>query len=260
MLFQIKSYLQFLWHSKNEHGVHSPFVFSLVTKCFYDKKNKPEYTLIKDYRKALLENKNTIDVTDFGAGSRVFKSNTRAINQIAKNAGISSKRVALLFRIVHYFQPKNILEIGTYTGYSALCLCEGMQESGELHTIDIKEELVNFQRKHFDKSPWGKQIVQHLGNAIEIIPTLNLKFDLVFIDADKENYLNYFELIVPKMNKGGIILSDNVLWSGKVLEPLQKNDLSTKVLLEYNQLLKNDPRVETVLLPIRDGLTVSRVL
>nr|WP_315186176.1 O-methyltransferase [uncultured Flavobacterium sp.] len=157
-------------------------------------------------------------------------------------------------------RPVNILEIGTYTGYSALCLCEGMQESGELHTIDIKEELVNFQRKHFDKSPWGKQIVQHLGNAIEIIPTLNLKFDLVFIDADKENYLNYFELIVPKMNKGGIILSDNVLWSGKVLEPLQKNDLSTKVLLEYNQLLKNDPRVETVLLPIRDGLTVSRVL
>ncbi|RKS99011.1 O-methyltransferase [Flavobacterium sp. 123] len=157
-------------------------------------------------------------------------------------------------------RPVNILEIGTYTGYSALCLCEGMQESGELHTIDIKEELVNFQRKHFDKSPWGKQIVQHLGNAIEIIPTLNLKFDLVFIDADKENYLNYFELIVPKMNKGGIILSDNVLWSGKVLEPLQKNDLSTKVLLEYNQILKNDPRVETVLLPIRDGLTVSRVL
>lgn len=157
-------------------------------------------------------------------------------------------------------RPVNILEIGTYTGYSALCLCEGMQESGELHTIDIKEELVNFQRKHFDKSPWGKQIVQHLGNAIEIIPTLNLKFDLVFIDADKENYLNYFELIVPKMNKGGIILSDNVLWSGKVLEPLQKNDLSTRVLLEYNQLLKNDPRVETVLLPIRDGLTVSRVL
>jgi caffeoyl-CoA O-methyltransferase len=157
-------------------------------------------------------------------------------------------------------RPVNILEIGTYTGYSALCLCEGMQENGILHTIDIKEELVDFQRKHFDKSPWGNQIVQHLGEAIDIIPTLDLKFDLVFIDADKENYINYFELIVPKMNKGGIILSDNVLWSGKVLEPLQKNDLSTKILLEYNQLLKNDPRVETVLLPIRDGLTVSRIL
>ncbi len=157
-------------------------------------------------------------------------------------------------------RPVNILEIGTYTGYSALCLCEGMQENGQLHTIDIKEELINFQRKYFDKSVWGNLIHQHLGEAIEIIPTLDLKFDLVFIDADKENYSNYFELILPKMNKGGIILSDNVLWSGKVLEPLQPNDLSTKVLVEYNQLLKNDSRVETVLLPIRDGLTVSRVL
>ena len=157
-------------------------------------------------------------------------------------------------------RPVNILEIGTYTGYSAMCLCEGMQENGTLHTIDIKEELIDFQRKHFDKSPWGKQIVQHLGEALDIIPTLDLKFDLVFIDADKENYINYFEMIVPKMNKGGIILSDNVLWSGKVLEPLQSNDLSTKILVEYNQLLKKDPRVETVLLPIRDGLTVSRVM
>jgi predicted O-methyltransferase YrrM len=157
-------------------------------------------------------------------------------------------------------RPGNILEIGTYTGYAALCLCEGMAENGSLHTIDIKEELVDFQRKYFDRSPWGAQIVQHLGEAVDIIPKLDVKFDLVFIDADKENYLNYFELIVPKMNKGGIILSDNVLWSGKVLEPLQANDLSTKILVEYNEQLKNDPRVESVLLPIRDGLTVSRVL
>ena len=156
-------------------------------------------------------------------------------------------------------RPTNILEIGTYTGYSALCLCEGMQENGVLHTIDIKEELVDFQRKYFDKSPWENQITQHLGEALDIIPTLNLKFDLIFIDADKENYINYFHLIVPMMNKGGIILSDNVLWSGKVLEEVKENDLTTKILLQYNQLLKNDPRVETVLLPIRDGLTVSRV-
>jgi predicted O-methyltransferase YrrM len=166
----------------------------------------------------------------------------------------------ILSMLSKLIRPLNILEIGTYTGYSALCLCEGMQENGLLHTIDIKEELVDFQRKHFDKSPWRNQIVQHLGEAIGIIPTIDLKFDLVFIDADKENYIHYFELIVPKINKGGIILSDNVLWSGKVLEPLQPNDLSTKILLEYNLLLKNDPRVETVLLPIRDGLTVSRVL
>lgn len=157
-------------------------------------------------------------------------------------------------------RPASILEIGTYTGYATLCLCEGMQENGIVHTIDIKEELVDFQRKYFDKSPWGSQIIQHLGEAVDIIPTLETKFDLVFIDADKENYLNYYELIVPKMNKGGIILSDNVLWSGKVVEPLKEGDLSTKILLEYNQRLNNDPRVETVLLPIRDGLTVSRVL
>lgn len=157
-------------------------------------------------------------------------------------------------------RPVTILEIGTFTGYAALCLCEGMQENGLLHTIDIKEELVDFQRKYFDLSPWGNQIVQHLGEAIDVIPTLDVKFDLVFIDADKENYINYYELVLPKMNKGGIILSDNVLWSGKVIEALQPNDVSTKVLLEYNLLLKNDPRVETVLLPIRDGLTVSRVL
>ena len=157
-------------------------------------------------------------------------------------------------------RPTNILEIGTFTGYAALCLCEGMQENGQLHTIDIKEELVDFQRKYFDKSGFGTQIYQHLGEAVNIIPSIDLKFDLVFIDADKDNYINYFNLILPKMNKGGIILSDNVLWSGKVVEPLQKNDISTQILLEYNLLLKKDPRIETVLLPVRDGLTVSRIL
>jgi len=157
-------------------------------------------------------------------------------------------------------RPTSILEIGTYTGYATLCLCEGMQENGIVHTIDIKEELIDFQRKYFDKSPWGSQIVQHLGEAVTIIPKLETQFDLVFIDADKENYLNYYEMIVPKMKQGGIILSDNVLWSGKVVEPLKEGDLSTKILLEYNQRLNNDSRVETVLLPIRDGLTVTRVL
>ena len=157
-------------------------------------------------------------------------------------------------------RPTSILELGTYTGYATLCLCEGLQENGIVHTIDIKEELIDFQRKYFDQSSWGNQIHQHLGKAISIIPTLETTFDLVFIDADKENYLNYYELILPKMNQGGIILSDNVLWSGKVVEPLKEGDLSTKILLEYNKRLKEDIRVETVLLPIRDGLTVSRVL
>ena len=164
--------------------------------------------------------------------------------------------LSMLSKIIH---PTTILEIGTYTGYATLCLAEGLTENGSIDTIDIEEELVDFQRKYFDKSTWANQIIQHLGDALTIIPTLNKKYDLVFIDADKENYINYFHLIVPMMNKGGIILSDNVLWSGKVLEEIKDNDTATKILLEYNQLLKDDARVETVLLPIRDGLTVSRV-
>jgi len=164
--------------------------------------------------------------------------------------------LSMLSKII---RPTNILEIGTYTGYATLCLAEGLAENGTIDTIDIEEELVDFQRKYFNKSPWAKQIIQHLDDALEIIPTLNKKYDLVFIDADKENYINYFHLVIPMMNKGGIILSDNVLWSGKVLEEVKPNDVTTKILLEYNQLLKEDKRVETVLLPIRDGLTVSRV-
>lgn len=157
--------------------------------------------------------------------------------------------------------PKTILEIGTYTGYSALCLAEGLQPEGELHTIDINEELYDFQKKYFDKSDYKNQIHQHIGNALEIIPKLDITFDLVFIDADKENYCNYFEIIIDKLKPGGIILSDNVLWSGKVLETtFKKDDTSTPALIEYNKLLKNDSRVETVLLPIRDGLTISRKL
>lgn len=157
-------------------------------------------------------------------------------------------------------RPINILEIGTYTGYATLCLAEGMQENGSIDTIDINEELEDIQKKYFDLSDWKGQISQHLGDALEIIPNLNKKYDLVFIDADKDNYLNYWEMILPVMNKGGIILSDNVLWSGKVLEEPNPKDLSTNVLVEYNKKLKEDSRVETVLLPIRDGLTVSRVL
>lgn len=165
----------------------------------------------------------------------------------------------VLSMISKLVNPSTILEIGTYTGYATLCLSEGLQENGTVDTLDNNEELYDFQRKYFDKSDYGNQIFQHLGNALDIIPTLDKKFDLVFIDADKENYINYFNVILPKMNKGGIILSDNVLWSGKVLQEVKPNDRSTKTLLEYNKILKEDKRIETVLLPIRDGLTVSRV-
>ncbi len=166
----------------------------------------------------------------------------------------------ILSMLSKLISPKVILEIGTYTGYATLCLAEGLRKDGKIHTIDINEELSDFQRKYFDRSDWGSQIEQHLGDAVSIIPTINDVFDLVFIDADKENYLNYFELIIGKMNSGGVIISDNVLWSGKVLEEAKPNDLSTKVLQEYNSFLKNDSRVETLVLPIRDGLTVCRVV
>jgi len=190
--------------------------------------------------------------------ANLFRETHQKVLQPRMLSGHFQGRVlSILSKIIN---PKNILEIGTYTGYAALCLAEGMQKSGTLDTIDIKEELVSIQKKYFDLSPWKGQIVAHLGNALEIIPNLNKKYDLVFIDADKENYINYFNLIVPIMNQVGIILSDNVLWSGKVLDVLNPKDMSTKVLLEYNQMVKNDDRVETVLLPIRDGLTVSRIL
>ncbi|CAM1367440.1 O-methyltransferase [Tenacibaculum xiamenense] len=165
----------------------------------------------------------------------------------------------VLSMISKLIQPNKILEIGTYTGYSALCLAEGLRDGGTLFTIDKNEELEELQRKYFDKSEYKDQIKQYVGNAIEIIPQIDEKFDLVFIDADKSNYLNYFDLIIDKMNSGGVILSDNVLWSGKVVEELNPRDIDTKVLLEYNRLLNEDSRLETVLLPIRDGLTISRV-
>jgi len=165
----------------------------------------------------------------------------------------------ILSMISKLIQPKNILEIGTYTGYSALCLAEGMTKDGELHTIDVNEELYDFQRKYFDASEYGAQIIQHLGLAVDIVPTLDKTFDLVFIDADKSNYLNYLDLVLPKLRKGAVILSDNVLWSGKVVAEVAENDLDTKVLLEYNKRLNEDPRLETVLLPVRDGLSISRV-
>jgi predicted O-methyltransferase YrrM len=164
----------------------------------------------------------------------------------------------VLSMISKLIQPKIILELGTFTGYSTLCLAEGLQTNGEIHTIDINEELVDFQRKYFDKSPYSKQIHQYLGNALDIIPTLNKSFDLIFIDADKPNYVNYFHLIIDKMKTGSIILSDNVLWHGKVIETIDEKDTSTKAILNYNNLLKTDKRIETVVLPIRDGLTISR--
>lgn len=164
----------------------------------------------------------------------------------------------VLSMIAKLINPKNILEIGTFTGYSALCLAEGMQEDGKLHTIDNNEELYGFQRKYFDQSDYASQIIQHTGKAADILPTLNEKFDLIFIDADKKNYSQYFDLVFPKLNKGGVFISDNVLWYGKVAQPTSAGDQETACIKSFNLKLKEDKRIENVLLPIRDGLLISR--
>lgn len=156
--------------------------------------------------------------------------------------------------------PKSILEIGTFTGYATLCLAEGLAPEGVLHTIDHNEELVDFQQRFFKRSPYASQIQTHLGNALDIIPQIQATFDLVFIDADKKNYLNYYESILARMHPGGVILSDNVLWNGKVLDNVQEDDIDTKILQEFNRKLASDPRVESVLIPLRDGITLTRVL
>lgn len=155
--------------------------------------------------------------------------------------------------------PRTILEIGTYTGYSALCMAEGLTENGVLHTIDINEELEELCNEYFEKSPVGHKIKMHVGNALDIIPELSSSFDLVFIDADKENYSNYFDLVIEHMPSGGIIIADNVLWSGKVLDTSERvNDEETRSLHSFNDKVQNDKRVENVLFPVRDGLMVIR--
>lgn len=164
--------------------------------------------------------------------------------------------LAMISKLV---SPASILEIGTYTGYSALCLSEGLQKNGILHTIDHNEELYDFQRKYFDRSAYKDQIKQYVGNAMDLIKEIPGPFDLVFIDADKSNYSNYFNAVIDNMNPGGVILSDNVLWSGKVTETPNPKDTDTAALIDYNKMMNEDPRIETVLLPIRDGLTISRV-
>jgi len=180
----------------------------------------------------------------------------KILNPRMLSGAYQGRVLSLLSKLI---RPKNILEIGTYTGYSALCLAEGLIKDGELFTIDKNEELEDFAKKYFQKSSYKNNIHQIIGNAVKVIPTLNNTFDLVFIDADKTNYATYFDLIINKMNSGGIIISDNVLWSGKVVEEIDSKDKDTKSIVAYNKKIVEDNRVETVMLPIRDGLTICRV-
>lgn len=165
----------------------------------------------------------------------------------------------LLSLISKIVRPKTILEIGTYTGYSALCLAEGLAQDGVLHTIEVNPELRKIQEKYLTLSDYQDRIVLHTADALTLIPQLDLEIDLVFIDAEKKNYTAYLEAVLPKMKSGGVLLVDNVLWTGKVVEPLDPKDKTTEALLSFNQYMKNHPRLSTVLMPLRDGLTLSLV-
>lgn len=164
----------------------------------------------------------------------------------------------ILSLVSKIIKPKTVLEIGTYTGYSTICLSEGLDKNGSIHTIDHNEELLVIQNKYFKKAGISEKVKQYTGDATKIVKKLNLDFDLVFIDADKENYPLYFDLIIEKVKPGGVIIADNILWSGKILEKVEEEDYATKSIIEFNDKVKNDDRVETIILPIRDGLSLIR--
>ena len=221
MFFQIRAYLKFLWYSKNEHAVHSPFVFTLITKCFYDRKKKPEYAILENYRKALLQNKNSIEVSDFGAGSKVFNSNTRVISQIAKTAGISRKRARLLFRIANYFQAENILELGTSLGLATSALALG-NKNATITTLEGCPNTANECQLQLQKF--------NINNANIIVSefsyflsTVNLRpstYNLIYFDGNhsKEATLDYFEKLLPTINNDSVWIFDDIHWSADMEE------------------------------------------
>ncbi|MBT4232053.1 O-methyltransferase [Flavobacteriaceae bacterium] len=182
------------------------------------------------------------------------ETHLKILNPRMLSGAFQGRLISLISKLI---KPKKVLEIGTYTGYSALCIYEGLDKKGIIHTIDKNEELVEIQKKYFKKTGEREKFIQHTGNALEIIPEINETFDLIFIDADKENYINYFNCIIDKLNKNGVILADNVLWSGKVNDE-RHQDETTKILRLFNELVNNDNRVETILLPIRDGISIIR--
>ena len=247
MLFQIKSYINFLKNSSNQHGVHSPFVYSLITKCFYDKKKHAEYSILKQYRKSLLANKNFIEVTDFGAGSRVFKSNKRQISKIAKTAGISSKRAKLLFRIVNYFQPTTILEIGTSLGLATSALSLG-NKNAKLTTLEGCAKTQEIAQ--------NQCLLQNLSN-IEFITSkfedylancqLNTEHcQLIYFDGNhsKKATLDYFKLLLPTITNETVWIFDDIHWS--------------KDMEEAWKIIKNHPKVKVTIDTFQWGFVFFR--
>lgn len=220
-MFQIiKAYLKFLYHSKNEHGVHSPFVFSLVTKCFYDKKKYAEYSIQENYRKSLLANTDTIEVTDFGAGSKVFKSNKRAINQIAENAGITKKRAELLFRITNYFQPNSILEIGTSLGLATAALSLG-NKNATVTTLEGCAETSSVAKKQFGEFNLKADfIVSEFSEYLKKLVLPTSYFQLIYFDGNhsKKATLEYFELLLPTVENDTLWIFDDIHWSADMEE------------------------------------------
>ena len=245
----IKSYIKFLFHSKNEHGVHSPFVFDLVTKCFYDNTKYPEYETLKSYRKSLLENKNTIEVTDFGAGSRVFKSNTRAISKIAQTAGITPKNAELLFRIVRYFQPKSVLEIGTSLGLatSALSLgnknsdiitLEGCPNTQKQAQVQLQEQNSNFQNIEFVNTEFSSYF-----KTLDLSP---ITHHLIYFDGNhsKKATLDYFEALLPTISNDSVWIFDDIHWSADMEEAWE--------------IIKNHPKVSVTIDTFQWGIVFFR--
>ena len=240
MLHSIKSYIKFLWKSKNEHAVHSPFVFNLITKCFYDRKSKPEYSILKNYRNLLLENKNQIEVTDFGAGSKVFKSNTREISKITKTAGISPKRAKLLFRIVNYFQPEAILEIGTSLGLATSALALGNPKAF-ITTLEGCPETANQCQLQLQKFNINsvKSIVTEFSTYFKTINHQPEAINLIYFDGNhsKKATLNYFESLLPTITNDSVWIFDDIHWSTEMEEAWEsiKNHPKVKVTIDTFQ-------------------------
>jgi predicted O-methyltransferase YrrM len=185
------------------------------------------------------------------------ETHIKMMNPRMLSGAVQGKFLSMISKMI---QPVNVLEIGTFTGYAALCLAEGLQENGELHTIELDEELEEIITKYFNLSAHKENLHLHVGNALEIIPALNKTWDLVFMDAEKEEYLKYYEMVLPSVRKGGSILVDNVLWNGKVTEKVADKDTDTQTIMEFNDFIQNDPRVENVLLPVRDGILLIEKL
>ena len=178
----------------------------------------------------------------------------KCLNPIMLSSVFQGNLLSIISKIKN---PRRILEIGTYSGYSTLCLADGLSDDGQIHTIDKNEELLHIQNKYFDKSIHQKKIIQHTGNALNIIPNLNLKFDIVFIDADKENYSEYLKMILPNMNKGAVLITDNILWHGKVVDQDKEIDYKTRKIAEFNKNLANESSLKSIIIPIRDGISIA---